>query len=308
MVHGVIIVRKEKGMTSFGVVSRMRRIFDQKKIGHTGTLDPDAEGVLPVCLGKATRLVEQLSHGTKTYRAVLLLGTVTDTQDVSGKILETREVNVTEEEVRSVLMGFTGKQMQLPPMYSALKVGGRKLVDLAREGREVERKEREVEFSGIEIHRIELPRVEFSVTCSHGAYIRTLCHDAGRRLGCGACMETLLRTRVEEFTLDQAMTLSEISAAKEAEDAAGENPSAYSFVLPPDRFYRDLPAAVIDPSFEQALLNGRPAPCRKAAGEGISGLPDGARIRMYLKNGDFVGIYRKEDGFFRLETFFCEIR
>ena len=166
MVHGVIIVRKEKGMTSFGVVSRMRRIFDQKKIGHTGTLDPDAEGVLPVCLGKATRLVEQLSHGTKTYRAVLLLGTVTDTQDVSGKILETREVNVTEEEVRSVLMGFTGKQMQLPPMYSALKVGGKKLVDLAREGREVERKEREVEFSGIEIHRIELPRVEFSVTCS----------------------------------------------------------------------------------------------------------------------------------------------
>ena len=147
MVHGVIIVRKEKGMTSFGVVSRMRRIFDQKKIGHTGTLDPDAEGVLPVCLGKATRLVEQLSHGTKTYRAVLLLGTVTDTQDVSGKILETREVNVTEEEVRSVLMGFTGKQMQLPPMYSALKVGGKKLVDLAREGREVERKEREVHGS-----------------------------------------------------------------------------------------------------------------------------------------------------------------
>ena len=121
-------------------------------------------------------------------------------------------------------------------------------------------------------------------------------------------MEALLRTRVEEFTLDQAMTLSQISAAKEAEDAAGTVPSAYPFVLPPDHFYRDLPAAVTDPSFEQALLNGRPAPCRKVAGEGISGLPDGARIRMYLKNGDFVGIYRKEDGFFRLETFFCEIR
>ena len=148
-----------------------------------------------------------------------------------------------------------------------------------------------MEFSGIEIHRIELPRVEFSVTCSHGAYIRTLCHDAGHRLGCGACMEALLRTRVEEFTLDQAMTLSQISAAKEAEDAAGTDPSAYSFVLPPDRFYRDLPAAV---------------PCRKAQGEGISGLPEGARIRMYLNSGDFVGIYRREDGLFRLEIFFYD--
>ena len=144
------------------------------------------------------------------------------------------------------------------------------------------------------------------MTCSHGAYIRTLCHDAGHRLGCGACMEALLRTRVEEFTLDQAMTLSQISAAKEAEDAAGTDPSAYSFVLPPDRFYRDLPAAVIDPSFQQALLNGRPAPCRKAQGEGISGLPEGARIRMYLNSGDFVGIYRREDGLFRLEIFFYD--
>jgi tRNA pseudouridine55 synthase len=232
---------------------------------------------------------------------------VTDTQDISGKVLETHEVNVTEEDVRSAIMGFTGKQMQLPPMYSALKVGGKKLVDLAREGREVERKEREVEFSDIEIHRVELPHVEFSVTCSHGAYIRTLCHDAGSRLGCGACMESLLRTRVEEFTLDQAMTLSQLSAAKEAEDAAGTNPSAYSFVLAPDRFYQDLPAAVINSSFEQALLNGRPALCRKVEGENIAGLPDGSRVRMYLKSGDFVGIYRRDGGLYRLETFFYEL-
>ena len=168
MINGVINVRKEKGMTSFGVVARLRRIFGQKKIGHTGTLDPDAEGVLPVCLGRATRLVETLSRGTKTYEAVLLLGRTTDTQDTSGKILRTGELTADEDQIRRTILSFEGLQMQTPPMYSAVKVNGKKLVDLARRGIEVERKAREVEFSDITVLEIRPPRVSFRVTCTHG--------------------------------------------------------------------------------------------------------------------------------------------
>ncbi|MBQ6376979.1 MAG: tRNA pseudouridine(55) synthase TruB [Lachnospiraceae bacterium] len=217
--NGVIIVRKEKGMTSFGVVAAMRRIFSIKKIGHTGTLDPDAEGVLPVCIGRATKLVESLTRGTKTYRADLLLGVVTDTQDTTGTVLYESPVTVSEEEVRDTILSFFGKQKQLPPMYSAVKVNGQKLVDLARRGIEVERKERDVEFLDIRILSVDLPKVTFEVTCSHGSYIRTLCHDIGQKLGCGGAMDALVRTRVGEFAIEDALTLDEIRERKAAEDA-----------------------------------------------------------------------------------------
>ena len=207
---GIINIYKERGFTSHDVVAKLRGVLRQKKIGHTGTLDPDAVGVLPVCLGKGTKICEFLSDEDKTYRAVLRLGVTTDTQDHTGKVLRERSVDVTEEQVREVIEEFEGKQMQLPPMYSALKVNGRKLYELAREGREVERKAREVYFYEIEILRIELPLVEMKVTCSKGTYIRTLCHDIGEKLGCGGCMQELTRTRVGTFYLEDSLTLAQV--------------------------------------------------------------------------------------------------
>lgn len=194
--QGIIVIHKEKGFTSHDVVAKLRGILHMKKIGHTGTLDPDATGVLPVALGKGTKLVDLLTDKEKTYEAVLHLGIDTDTQDMSGTVLEEKPVNVTEEEVRKVLKSFVGEQLQVPPMYSALKVNGKKLYELAREGKTVERKARPVCFYEIEPLEFHLPLVKIRVTCSKGTYIRTLCHDIGEKLGCGGCMEELLRSRV----------------------------------------------------------------------------------------------------------------
>ena len=300
MVNGVINVRKESGMTSFDVVSRMRRIFGQKKIGHTGTLDPDAEGVLPVCLGMATRLVESLTKGTKTYEAVLLLGVTTDTQDTSGKVLTEQEVTVGEEEVKAAVLSFTGEQEQIPPMYSAIKVNGQKLVDLARRGVEVERKPRKVEFSEIIIKEIDLPRVRFSVTCSKGAYIRTLCEDIGNKLGCGGCMESLLRTRVGQFGIEDAYTLDEIRTMKESEDLkAGGTADQYSFVRPLDAFYMDLPAMNVQESLDKAVFNGNSFRVR-----GSSSQTESELVRIYSSDGTFIGIYKKEGRFMKPEKMF----
>ena len=187
--QGIIVIHKEKGFTSHDVVAKLRGILHMKKIGHTGTLDPDATGVLPVALGKGTKLVDLLTDKEKTYEAVLHLGIDTDTQDMSGTVLEEKPVNVTEEEVRKVLKSFVGEQLQVPPMYSALKVNGKKLYELAREGKTVERKARPVCFYEIEPLEFHLPLVKIRVTCSKGTYIRTLCHDIGEKLGCGGCME-----------------------------------------------------------------------------------------------------------------------
>lgn len=210
MIHGIINVYKEKGYTSHDVVARLRGILGQKRIGHTGTLDPDAEGVLPVCLGKATKVCELLADWDKTYRAILLLGQVTDTQDVSGEILETREVTASIKEVYEAIQSFKGEYAQVPPMYSALKVNGKKLYELAREGKTVERKARNVQIHEIKIHEIVLPRISMTVNCSKGTYIRTLCHDIGQKVGCGGCMEQLLRTQVGMFRVEESLRLDEI--------------------------------------------------------------------------------------------------
>ena len=181
MINGIVNVYKEKGFTSHDVVAKLRGILHQKKIGHTGTLDPEAEGVLPVCLGNATRLCDMLTDKDKTYRAVLLLGQTTDTQDTTGTVLSTCAEIPSEEAVRSAVTGFIGPYEQVPPMYSALKVGGKKLYELAREGKTVERQARTVQIYGITIEDIQLPRVTMTVSCSKGTYIRTLCHDIGER-------------------------------------------------------------------------------------------------------------------------------
>ena len=186
---GIFNIYKEKGFTSHDVVAIVRRTIHMKKVGHTGTLDPDAEGVLPVCVGKATKLSDVIMDGRKSYRAMLRLGITTTTEDASGEVLETKAVVFDEEKIRAAVAAFIGRLEQVPPMYSALKVDGRKLCDLARAGVTVERAARPVHIFSIEILSIELPRVRMRVCCSKGTYIRTLCQDVGEVLGCGACME-----------------------------------------------------------------------------------------------------------------------
>lgn len=210
---GIINVYKEAGFTSHDVVAKLRGILHQKKIGHTGTLDPEATGVLPVCCGKATKVCELLTDKDKSYRAVCRLGIETDTQDMTGNILNKYDTDdLTEEKIRKSVSEFQGDIMQIPPMYSALKVNGKKLYELAREGKTIERKARPVHIDSIDIIDIDLDNNTFTmdVTCSKGTYIRTLCHDIGKKLGIAAAMESLIRTRVSIFELENAMTLSQI--------------------------------------------------------------------------------------------------
>lgn len=215
MINGILNIYKEKGYTSHDVVARLRGIFGQKKIGHTGTLDPDAEGVLPVCLGRATKVCDLLTDKDKTYEAVLLLGKETDTQDITGTVLkECDPSEITEETAKKCIESFIGEYDQIPPMYSALKVNGKKLYELAREGKVVERKSRKVQIYDIRIKEMKLPRIRMEVSCSKGTYIRTLCNDVGEVLGVGGCMESLLRTKVSRFELKDSMKLADIEKAK----------------------------------------------------------------------------------------------
>ena len=292
---GVIVIRKEKGFTSHDVVAKLRVILNMKKIGHTGTLDPDAEGVLPVALGKATRLVDMITDKEKTYEAVMRLGVVTDTQDMSGTVLsQTAELHVTEEELRAVIESFVGDYMQVPPMYSALKVNGKKLYELAREGKTVERKPRPVHFYEIEILEINLPLVRFCVTCSKGTYIRTLCHDIGEKLGCGAAMETLLRTKVGRFTLDDAITLAQT-------EEAVKNGTIESKVLGIEEFLAEYPRVCCTKEGDRLLANGNPLVQTLVDAEEKDGW-----IRMCNSEGNFAGVYQwdeKRDRYFPVKMF-----
>lgn len=300
MMDGVINVYKEKGFTSHDVVAKMRGILKQKKIGHTGTLDPAAEGVLPVCLGKGTRLCDLLTDKSKTYRAVMLLGVETDTQDTTGQILRECPVQVTEEDVRREVLGFVGDYDQIPPMYSALKVNGKKLYELAREGVEVERKARPVVIHGIEIEEIDLPRVTMTVSCSKGTYIRTLCHDIGARLGCGAAMESLLRTRVGMFSLADSLTLSEIEALAKSGEVAGH-------VIPPDAIFGDSPALTAPQTLDKKLHNGNAFAVSETglAGEAKESVKRAESVRVYDSEGAFIGLYGCEAGIMKpIKIFF----
>ncbi len=282
---GIINVYKERGFTSHDVVAKLRGILRMKKIGHTGTLDPDACGVLPVCLGHATKVCELLTDKRKTYEAVLLLGRETDTQDVSGQTLNEKEVNVTEDQVRQVIAGFLGDQMQVPPMYSALKVDGKKLYELAREGKVIERKARPVTFYELKILTMDLPRVRIRVTCSKGTYIRTLCHDIGQTLGCGGCMEELLRTYVEPFSLESSLTLSQIQQL--ADEGRVEE-----ILCPVERLFAEMPACVIRPEFIKYMYNGNPLKASWVERmDEIAGSMPVSEIRLYTEQNVFFGIY-----------------
>lgn len=293
MVNGIINVYKEKGYTSFDVVAKLRGILKQKKIGHTGTLDPDAQGVLPVCLGKATKVCDLLTDKNKEYKAVMLLGKVTDTQDVSGTVLQEREVCVSEQEVRNAVLSFVGGYEQVPPMYSALKVNGKKLCDLAREGKTVERKARPVQILSIEIEKIELPRVTMKVECSKGTYIRTLCQDIGEKLGCGACMERLLRTKVSKFFVEDALTLGQIEELV-AKEGAGMEPAewsakTFSFIQPVDSVFLQYPKAVVLQNYDKVLYNGNRL--EKNFFQNYQSEWEETPIRIYDEKDCFVGLY-----------------
>ncbi len=287
--NGILNIYKEKGFTSHDVVAKLRGILHQKKIGHTGTLDPQAEGVLPVCLGNATKLCDLLTDKTKEYEAVLLLGLTTDTQDAEGKVLSEGDPSpVTAEQIRDIIMSFVGKSEQIPPMYSALKVGGKKLYELARQGIEVERKPRPIEIFRIEINKIDLPRVRFTVECSKGTYIRTLCHDMGQKAGCGGIMESLLRTRVDRFALSDALKLSEI------EDLAKEG-RVEEVLIPVDAVFEKHPAYQVFEQYRKALENGNVLSDKMV--RAIDSVEEDDLLRIYDEAGRFYGLYeRKETG------------
>lgn len=250
MINGIINVYKEKDFTSHDVVAKLRGIVKQKKIGHTGTLDPDATGVLPVCLGNATKLCDMLTDKSKEYVTTMRLGFCTDTQDISGEVLKKQEVNVTKEDVTEAVMSFVGKYDQIPPMYSALKVNGKKLYELAREGIEIERKARSIEIFAIEILDINLPDITMKVHCSKGTYIRTLCHDIGLKLGCFATMVSLKRTKVANFLLENAYTLSQIEACVKDEKLQD--------ILTKTEDMFELLSVRVAPPYEKLLFNGNP--------------------------------------------------
>ena len=297
MIHGIINVYTETGYTSHDVVARLRGILGQKRIGHTGTLDPDAEGVLPVCLGKATKVCELLADWDKTYRAILLLGQVTDTQDVSGEILETREVTASIKEVYEAIQSFKGEYAQVPPMYSALKVNGKKLYELAREGKTVERKARNVQIHEIKIHEIVLPRISMTVNCSKGTYIRTLCHDIGQKVGCGGCMEQLLRTQVGMFRVEESLRLDEIEVLHDL----GQLQEHMAAI---DSLFSLYPAVTVKQEYQKLLDNGNELYGRQVGKQGFPG-QDGP-VRMYGSDGNFQAVYeylKKENRFRPMKMF-----
>lgn len=297
MIHGIINVYKEKGYTSHDVVAKLRGIAGQKKIGHTGTLDPDATGVLPVCLGKATKVCDLLTDKDKTYEATLLLGKSTDTQDVSGEVLSEKDTNaLTDEEVRAVIESFVGDYEQIPPMYSALKVNGKKLYELAREGKVIERKARPVVIHEIVVKEMDLPRVRMEVTCSKGTYIRTLCHDIGEKLGCGGCMEALERTKVGRFEMKDSLKLEEIKHLK-------DEGKLEDVMISIDAMFCQYPGVFVKRKWESLAKNGNPLPQNAVAVMQNSDTiekadlspEESAYVRLYDEDGEFIAIYRKRE-------------
>lgn len=287
MINGVLNVYKEPGYTSHDVVAKLRGILKQKKIGHMGTLDPYAVGVLPVCLGKATKLCDMLSDQNKTYRATMLLGQVTDTQDTTGEVLEqvdeSQILTIPETTIFRTVKAYIGDYDQIPPMYSAIKINGQKLYDLARRGEVIERPARHVRIINITITNIDLPRVEMIVECSKGTYIRTLCHDIGQDLGCGGCMEKLVRSKVERFDVEDSITLDQIKELF-------ENGQLEEKLVPVDDMLDEYSKCVISEEYSKLLYNGNQFSSRATLLK--MNFVDGQKIRVYDYKNEFVGVYQ----------------
>ena len=282
---GIIIVDKPEGWTSQDVAAKLRGVFHERRVGHGGTLDPMATGVLPVFLGRATRAVPFFESAEKEYLTGIRLGTVTDTQDVTGRVLSQSEPDVSEEALRAALKAMEGPQLQLPPMYSAIKIGGKKLYELARAGVEAERSPRPIVLKELELLRFDGKEGLFRLVCSKGTYARTVCHDLGARLGCGACMSSLRRSRAGRFTLDEAVTMEEILQGK-AEP------------LPVDSLFAELPALTLDEADSLRCKNGNPIP--------FLGLAEG-EYRVYGPDGAFLMLGRQENGELKTVKSFFEV-
>ena len=294
MINGIMNIYKEAGYTSHDVVARLRGIVGQKKIGHTGTLDPDAVGVLPVCFGSATKLCDLMTDKSKEYEAVMRLGVTTDTQDMSGRIISEHMVDIDKPVVEGAVMSFVGGYEQIPPMYSALKVNGKKLYELAREGREVERAPRHVDIPYIRILEITLPEVRFVVGCSKGTYIRALCADIGDKLGCGAAMAALKRTRVGSFRIEDAIRLSKVEELMQLGTYG-------NFVIAPDSIFMEYAGASVKSSAEKALLNGNKLYPEQLVIDSRACLADGDMLRVYNGKQEFRAVYRfaESEGVFK---------
>ena len=297
MYQGVVILNKEPGFTSFDVVAVCRGIFGQRAVGHTGTLDPMARGVLPICLGRATKLSDLLTSTTKEYEVELELGYTTDTDDCTGQVLTTADPeklsSITPEQMEEALRRYLGDTLQVPPRYAAIRKDGKKLYEYARAGVEVDMPGRPVTIYEISIRWIRLPKAGFLVRCSKGTYIRSLCRDVGADLGVGAVMTALSRNATSGFTLEDSVTLEELKAAK----AAG---TLDSYVRPMDALLRQFPAYTCRESARKYLLNGNPLrpeglEAVEAASEGDFPLEDGGMYRVYL-DGTLAALYRYDAG------------
>jgi len=287
MANGIIVIDKPEGWTSMDVCAKLRGIFREKRIGHAGTLDPMATGVLPVFIGRATRAVEFASEGEKEYVAGLKLGVITNTQDTTGDVLEEHPFSGTLQDLEAVLGQFRGNIQQIPPMYSAIKVNGKKLYELARKGKEVERKARPVTIHSLTVEEQTAPD-EFilRVRCSKGTYVRTLCHDIGQALGCGGCMSSLRRTMAAGFDLSTAVTLEQVQQAGD--------PAA--LLLPVDAYFSGRPVLTLQSAMEKKVRNGMTIV-----------LPDvpAGEYRVYGQDNAFLALCKAEDGkLFTIKSFF----
>lgn len=285
--NGIVIVDKPQGWTSQDVTARLRRVFGTRRIGHGGTLDPMATGVLPVFVGRATRGVEFFEHARKEYEALLRPGIVTDTQDITGTVLETREVSLDDAGIEAALTGFRGEILQVPPMYSALKVNGQKLCDLARKGKTVDRQPRPITIHALEYLGMEGGCLRLRVDCSKGTYIRTLCQDIGQALGCGGCMEALRRTRAGEYTISQAVPLQELLDS--------ENPAQY--LRPVDSMFANHPMVSLTANQERRCRNGNAFSVT---------LPEGT-YRAYSQSGEFLMLAQVTGGTMETIKSFFEV-
>lgn len=278
--NGFLVVNKPEGFTSYDVVAKLKRLFGTKKIGHAGTLDPAATGVLPVFVGNATRAIPLLDDDDKEYDCRMRLGVATDTEDLTGTVLEERPVHVTEEEVRTAVASFVGEYDQIPPMYSAKKVDGRKLCDLARSGLTVELKAEKRRIESLTVREIDLPEAAFSVTVSKGTYVRSLCRDIGLKLGTLGTMVFLRRTRHGRFTLAEAKNLEEI-------EKAFRLGKAESLLAPTEMLFQEYPVLTVPETLDRALQNGNVLPREIAPGP-----LSAATFRIRHSTGEFRGLYR----------------
>ena len=285
--NGIVIVDKPQDWTSQDVTARLRRVFETRRIGHGGTLDPMATGVLPVFVGRATRGVEFFEHAEKTYEAVLRLGIATDTEDITGTVLEEKPVSVTAEAFEAVLENFRGEILQVPPMYSALKINGQKLCDLARKGREVERQPRPITIHELQLLEFTGNTARLRVRCSKGTYIRTLCKDIGEALGCGGCMEALRRVTAGEYTIEEAVPLQTLLET--------DHPEQYLRGV--DTMFRDLPQTVLSANQEKRCRNGNSFSVK---------LPEG-RYRAYSAGGEFLMLAQVSGGVMSMVKSFFDV-